>query len=130
MTFGAEIGCTTNHSISGYSKGVILLSRDVKIFSFMVRIPVYHHVFWALKRTVSMNQIVQSGQSICAKNFFKMGHYLSASERTLNAVSLAGRYTVCCLDKDRHPIVRRNSLIRVFVVNILGSLSFFHIFIR
>ena len=29
MTFGAEIGCTTNHSISGYSKGVILLSRDV-----------------------------------------------------------------------------------------------------
>ena len=54
MTLGAEIGCTTNHSISGYSKGVILLSRDVKIFSFMVRIPVYHHVFWALKRTVSI----------------------------------------------------------------------------
>ena len=47
---------TTNHSISGYSKGVILLSRDVKIFSFMVRIPVYHHVFWALKRTVSMRR--------------------------------------------------------------------------
>ena len=29
MTFGAEIRCTTNHSIGGYSKGVILLSRDV-----------------------------------------------------------------------------------------------------
>ena len=119
MTFGAEIGCTTNHSISGYSKGVILLSRDVKIFSFMVRIPVYHHVFWALKRTVSMNQIVQSGQSICAKIFFRWA-----------TICPPGRYTVSCLDKDRHPIVRRNSLIRVFVVNILGSLSFFHIFIR
>ena len=31
------------------------------------------------------------------------------------------------LDKDRNQIVRRYSLIRVFVANILGSLSFFHV---
>ena len=50
MTFGAEIRCTTNHSISGYSKGVILLSRDV-FFSFMVRIPAYHRMFGRSKET-------------------------------------------------------------------------------
>ena len=35
----------------------------------------------------------------------------------------------CWLDKDRHQIVRRYSLIRVFVVNIMGSLSFFSMFL-
>ena len=60
--------------------------------------------------------------------FFFCGPLSDQAKRNLTAVSLAGRYlpdTVCRLDKDRHPIV-----LRIFVVNIMGSMSFFHVFIR
>ena len=63
-----------------------------------------------------------------SKGSFKRATIGPPAKRHLNAVSLAGGLwpdTVCWLDSGGHQIVRGYSLIRIFAVNILGSLLCF-----
>ena len=74
---------------------------------------------------------MQSGQSLCEQRLI-FGRATIGPSETKFKCRFAGRPivpdTVCKPDKDRHPIEQRYNLIRIFVVNILGSMSFFSCF--